>query len=103
MNASENTPPAAVAGIGASTTVQVSPPSLEWKIRDAAPPEAKYACRSMIVRQVPLAAKPNSPSTAGGIPVRLTTSQDFPRSVVRRIRNLPSTGSLIARPFLPPG
>ena len=56
-----------------------------------------------VTRQVPLAAKPNSPSTALGIPLRETTDQVLPPSSVRMIRNLPSTGSLIARPWTPSG
>jgi hypothetical protein len=52
---------------------------------------------------VPLAAKPNSPSTAAGIPAGSTSCQEAPESRVSMIRNFPSTGSLIATPYFPPG
>ena len=53
--------------------------------------------------QVPLAANPNSPSLAFGIPAGLTFFQVSPASLVTITRNLPSTGSLIASPCIPSG
>jgi hypothetical protein len=102
-NASENTPPASAAGIGAATTVQLRPPSREWKTREAPPPLPNQASRApLVTRQVPLAANPNSPATAGGMPRLDSTRQERPQSSVAAIRNLPSTGSLIASPRRPP-
>ena len=51
-----------------------------------------------MITQVPLAAKPNSPSSAGGIPAPGRFSQDRPPFLVTRIRNFPCTGSLMASP-----
>src|SRR4051794_32362442 len=101
-NASENTPPASAGGIGAATAVQVRPPSREWNTRAAPPPLANHASRPLVTRQVPLAANANSPATAGGIPSLGRRCQLRPQSSVAAIRNLPSTGSLRARPRLPP-
>ncbi|WP_162689138.1 hypothetical protein [Streptomyces sp. ICC1] len=49
-------------------------------------------------RHWPLAAKPASPGSASGIPVFGSTRQLRPPSSVDRMRNFPSTGSLIASP-----
>ena len=56
-----------------------------------------------VTTQVPLAAKPNSPSLAFGMPDGSTFFQVSPASSVAITRNLPSTGSLIARPCTPSG
>ena len=67
--AREKIPPASLRTIGVSTTDQVRPRSVVWKTRAAVPPPAIQAsCSPAVTRQVPLAAKPNSPSSAGGIP-----------------------------------
>ena len=80
--ASENTPPAGAAGIVESATVQVWPRSREWKIRDALPPEASQTSRPpAVTRQVPLAAKPNSPSNAAGIPAGSTKLVEGPEAL----------------------
>src|SRR5689334_11034054 len=93
-------------GIGVPVTRQVRPKSRELKTRAADPPPvAKKAWPAAWVadragaetRQVPLAAKANSPSRAAGIPVSGSTDQERPPSRVARIRNLPSTGSERAR------
>ena len=71
-----------------------------WKTRAAAPPLAIQASWSpAVTRQVPLAAKPNSPSSAGGIPDRARLVHDRPPLLVAMIRNFPCTGSLIAIPW----
>jgi hypothetical protein len=81
-NASENTPPASAAGIGAPATLQVTPPSREWNTREAPPPPANQASRPpLVTRHVPLAANANSPATAGGIPPSGSTCQLRPPSV----------------------
>src|SRR3954470_6634539 len=97
-NVSENTPPASAAGIGAAVTVHVVPPSREWNTRAAPPPVANQASRPLVTRHVPLAAKANSPATAGGIPSFGSTCQLRPPSSVAAIRNLPPTGSESASP-----
>ena len=56
-----------------------------------------------VTTQVPLAAKPNSPSLAFGMPAALTFFQVSPASSVTITRNFPSTGSLMARPCVPSG
>ena len=60
-------------------------------MREAPPPEPKYAVRPVVTRQSPLAAKPNSVDVSG-IPAFGSTVQVRPESLVDRIRNLPSTG-----------
>ena len=56
-----------------------------------------------VTTQVPLAAKPNSPSLARGMPFGLTIFHVSPASLVVITRNFPSTGSLIATPCMPSG
>ena len=56
-----------------------------------------------VTAQVPLAAKPNSPSFAFGMPAGSAFFQVSPAFLVTMIRNLPSTGSLIANPCSPSG
>src|SRR3954451_21605355 len=86
-------------GIGESTTDQCRPRSAEVNTREVAPPpEAKKARPPDETRQVPLAAKANSPSRAGGMPAGEVTRHERPPSEVARMRNLPSTGSDRARP-----
>ena len=101
-NASENTPPAAAAGMGAAVTVQERPPSLDRNTREAPPPLANHASRPLVTRHVPLAANANSPATAGGMPASGSTCQLRPQSSVAAMRNFPPTGSLSARPRRPP-
>jgi hypothetical protein len=73
-------------------------------MRAAPPPDASHAWRApAVTRQVPLAANPNSPGLAAGMPFESTTCHEAPRSWVAMIRNFPLTGSLIASPCLPPG
>ncbi len=77
---------------------------MEWKTREAVPPEAIQASlMPAVTTQVPLAAKPNSPSLAFGMPDGLAFFQVSPASLVMITRNLPSTGSLIATPCRPSG
>ena len=97
--ASEKIPPASLRTTGVSVTDQVFPRSTEWNTRAAAPPPAIQASSlPAVTRQVPLAAKPNSPSSAGGMPAPGRFAHDRPPSLVTRIRNFPFTGSLIASP-----
>src|SRR4051812_36728068 len=107
-------------GIGDSATCQVRPKSRGLNTRDTAPPPVaknawpEEAVRSadeappeerpgerpgVETRQVPLAAKANSPSRAVGIPRSGRTDQEWPPSRVARMRNFPLTGSERARPW----
>jgi hypothetical protein len=83
---------------GVSTTLQESPPSRLVKTRaGSTPPVARWRLPAeSLWRHVPLAAKPNSPSRAGGIPALSMTSHVWPPSSVRMMRKTPSTGSDIA-------
>lgn len=87
---------------GVEDTVHVRPLSVEWNTREVAlPPEAIHASfEPDVTRQVPEAANANSPVSAAGIPALLCTDQCRPPSVVRAIRNFPSTGSERAMPSL---
>src|SRR5262249_33698989 len=103
-NASENTPPpAADAGIGASVTVHVPPPSREGNTRDAPTPLANQASRPLVTSHVPRAANAASSGSAGGLPEFGSPCQLRPKWSVAAIRNLPSTGSESTRPRGPPG
>src|SRR5882757_9862493 len=84
---------------GVSATVHDRPRSREWNTRaDEPPPLAIQASGPDVTRHVPEAANPNSPGNAAGIPAGDTTVHDRPPSCVAIRRNLPSTGSLTAKP-----
>src|ERR1700755_1893897 len=86
-------------GTGVEATDHVRPRSRDVNTRDELPPPvAKYARPPAETRHVPLAAKANSPVSAGGIPTGGRTFQLRPPSDVARMRNLPSTGSDSANP-----
>src|SRR2546423_14108262 len=87
-------------GTGVVATRHVRPPSVEWNTRDVAPPPvANQASRSVATRHVPLAAKANSPSRAGGMPAVGRTPQAPPPSEVDSTRNFPATGPDMTRPW----
>ena len=93
-------PPASLRTTGVSVAVQLTPRSVVWKTRAAVPPLAIQASAlPAVIRQVPLAAKPNSPSIAGGIPAGLRVVHDRPPLLVVMTRNFPCTGSLMAIPW----
>src|SRR5699024_8472798 len=96
------TPADSPAGMVESDAVHVRPRSVEWKTLDALPPEPNHAWRPRITRQSPLAEKLYSP-VESGIPSDGRTFHDLPPSSVEAIWNVPSTGSLTARPRRPPG
>jgi len=98
--ATEKIPAAAPRWMGVLATVQVRPLSEEWNTREPVfPPLPNHASRGPdVVMQLLLAAKPNSPGWAGGMFPGAPTCQLRPPSFVMRIRNLPFTGSLIAKP-----
>src|ERR1700704_3883017 len=107
-------------GTGVATACQLRPASRVLKTRVADPPPVANqarpadpgqpapspACSSTprsaglaaVTRQVPLAAKANSPVRAGGIRSAGTPRQDRPPSDVDAIRKRPSTGSDSASP-----
>ncbi|GAA1425637.1 hypothetical protein GCM10009601_33000 [Streptomyces thermospinosisporus] len=99
--ASAKTPRAgSPAGTGASVAVQVRPRSAECstRARSAPPVASQTSFGPAETRHWPPAAKPASPSGAGGMPSSGSTVQDRPPSRVDRMRNRPSTGSLMASP-----
>ena len=81
-------------GPGLAEVARVEHPGL--RASAGAEPEVVLAD---VVRQVPLAAKANSPSSAAGIPALERTCHERPPSCVAMMRNLPSGGSLSARPW----
>src|SRR5579883_641365 len=84
--------------IGVSATDQVIPRSSEWKTRATAPLVANHtSLRPLTVMLDPLAANAASPGNARG---RFSDGIDVQvsPSLVRRIGNFPSTGSLNAIP-----
>lgn len=93
-------PAAGPLATGVENTDQVRPASVEWKTRERAPPPdaIQASRRPEVTRQVPDAAKANSPGSAAGIPAPDWTLQCWPPSVVRAIRNFPSVGSESAMP-----
>ena len=87
-------PPAGALATGVSATSHVRPRSSEWKTRETtSPPVPNQASRPPAVsRHVPLAAKPNSPGSASGMPLEGRSCQLSPPSLVERIWNLPADG-----------
>src|SRR6266566_1991095 len=81
--------------MGVSATVQVRPESGERKTRAAGPPVPKKISSPETARQVLLAANAPSPGSAAGM-FSLANGLQCSPSVVLRIRNLPSRGSLRA-------
>src|ERR1700690_3665783 len=80
--------------MGVELTFQLFPPSVERNTRAAGPPVTNQAFLfPMVVTQVLLAANAPSPSRAGGIFWGSEYCQVFPPLTVRRIWNLPFTGS----------
>src|SRR5690606_11540054 len=101
-NATAKTPALSLLASGVVDTVQVCPRSAEWKTRASSPPPlAIHASRlPATARHCPLAEKPYSFGSAGGMPSDGTMLHVLPPSWVSVSASLPSTGSLTASPFL---